>query len=169
MQFSDFDVVSDNNYIFFQGKTKHSSVFGAILSILSYIVICFFAVYFSLDVVYKKNPTSYFYKKFIPDVGAYYFSNESMFHYFQLLDENNTVRIDNDAFVIIGANMYVDYFLEPYDLHKLNHWVYEKCENDDLGVYKDIMEDKQFEDSVCIRTFYNATSKTIITNKAPNF
>ena len=22
---------------------------------------------------------------------------------------------DNDAFVIIGANMYVDYFLEPYD------------------------------------------------------
>ena len=169
MQFSDFDVVSDHNYIFFQGKTKHSSVFGAILSILSYIVICFFAVYFSLDVVYKKNPTSYFYKKFIPDAGAYYFSNESMFHYFQLLDENNTVRIDNDAFVIIGANMYVDYFLEPYDLHKLSHWVYEKCEKDDLGVYKDIMEDKQFEDSVCIRKFYNATSKTIITNKDPNF
>ena len=92
-----------------------------------------------------------------------------MFHYFQLLDANNTVRIDSNAFMIIGANMYVDYFLEPFDLHKLNHWVYEKCETANLGIYSSIMEDEQFNSSVCIKKFYNATSKTLITGVDPDF
>lgn len=169
MHFDDFDIISQNNYIFFHGKTKHSSIIGAILSIISYILIIFFACYFSIDVVFKKNPTSYFYKKYIPDVGAYYFSNISMFHYFQLLDNDNKVRINQDYFVIIGANIYVDYFLGEYDLHKLNHWIYEPCQISDLGLYKDIMEDEQFSQSVCIRKFYNKTTKEIVPIDDPKF
>lgn len=169
MQFNDFDMISQNNYIFFHGKTKHPSAIGAILSIISYVMIVFFACYFSIDVVFKKNPTSYFYKKFIPDAGSYYFSNTSMFHYLQLLDENNNVRLNQDYFVIIGANMYVDYFLGEYDLHKLNHWIYEPCQISDLGVYKDIMDDEQFSQSVCIRKFYNKTTNEIIPVDDPKF
>ena len=59
MFFSNFDMISDLNYIYYKGNKMHSSPIAGVLTILSYCAIIFFLCYFSIDVVYKRNPTSH--------------------------------------------------------------------------------------------------------------
>ena len=67
-----FDMISPNISLYFNNKPSHQSSFSGLLSLLCYSLIFFFFIYFSLDVIKKKNPTSYFYKQFIEEVGTYY-------------------------------------------------------------------------------------------------
>ena len=169
MFLKDIDLISDMNSIYFKGRKNHPSKFAGFLSIICYAIVAAFAVYFSIDVIFKKNPTSYFFKKFIPDVGYYYLNTSSIFHYFQLLDPNDVVRIDPQSFQIIGSETYVDAFLSYVDYSKEDYWIYDLCTLEDAKGFEEIIEDKQYEKSVCLRKFYNHTTKTIVTTDDPDF
>ena len=103
-----FDLISEMNYIYFKNHKNHPSDFAGFLTILSYFIILILGILFSLDILLKRNPTSYFFKKFIPDAGYYYLNSSGIFHYFQLLTPNDEVRIDPDSFVVIGTETYID-------------------------------------------------------------
>ena len=169
MFLKELDFISDMNSIYFKGRKNHPNRFAGLLSVLGYAVVAAFAVYFSLDVLFKKNPTSYFYKRFIPDVGYYYLNTSSIFHYFQLLDPNDGVRMDFQSFQIIGSETYVDAFLLDVDYSKEDYWIYDLCTIEDAHEYAEIIEDLQYEQGVCLRKFYNHTTQEIITTDDPNF
>lgn len=169
MWIKNVDLISEMNYIYFKNRKNHPSTFAGVLTILCYFAIVVFTVYFSIDVFLKKNPTSYFYKKFIPDAGIFYFNTSSIFHYLSLQTPDDKVRIDPDSFVIIGTETYIDTFLEKVDYSQLDYYVYELCTMKDIKGFESIMTDEQFEESVCIRQFYNKTTKKIHHTDEPDF
>ena len=164
------DVISTSNCIYFRGMKSHPTKFAGMLSILAYGLVVFFLVYFSLDVFKKQNPTSYFYKKFIPDAGYFYLNTTSMFHYLQLLHANDTVIMDPDCWAVFGSDEYIDHFLEDYELDTEIHYVYDLCTKDDIVGFEDIVEeDPQFYISYCIRYKWFPDEKKLISTSDPEF
>lgn len=157
------------NYIYFKNHKNHPSGFAGFLTILSYFIILILGILFSLDILLKRNPTSYFFKKFIPDAGYYYLNSSGIFHYFQLLTPNDEVRIDPDSFVVIGTETYIDSFLGKVNFTNEDYWIYDLCSKKDIKEFEHILTDEQFEKSVCIRKFYNKTTKRIYTTDDPDF
>lgn len=162
------DLISEDNCIFYKGSSKHRSLFGAILSIIVYTLIVICCVYFSLNTIQKLNPTSYFFKQFIEDAGTFPLDNistQSIFHFFQVCDENDNVLRDDRSFMVLGANSYAtNYFGEPgvdFDITKEDTWIYDTCEESDKGYFKDVVTDKQFLNSFCIKRFYNSNTKKV--------
>ena len=74
-----FDFLSENNCIYYNGYKKHVSKLGGILTIIAYLFILIITIHFSIGIICKKNPTSYFFKKFIPDIGILYLNNVSLY------------------------------------------------------------------------------------------
>ena len=150
-----FDLISEINCIYYKGNKQHVSKIGGFLTILVYLTSAFFAVYFSIDTVYKQNPTSYFFKKFIPDVGFLYL-NSTMFHFIQLLDPYDNVVMDERSWMIFGTEKYIDEFLSDFNITKESHWNYGPCnKNDDLE-FKSINEDKQYLKSWCVKGYWDS-------------
>jgi len=163
-----FDLVSEINSIYYKGNKQHVSKIGGFLTILVYLTSAFFAVYFSIDTVYKKNPTSYFFKRFTPDVGFLYL-NSTMFHFIQLLDPYDNVVMDERSWMIFGTETYIDDFLKDFNITKESHWNYGPCnENDDLE-FKSINEDKQYLKSWCVKGYWDSELGKYLNQTDPNY
>jgi hypothetical protein len=163
------DFISRNNALYYNNKTSHQSSISGILTILSYSLLIFFMIYFSLDVIIKKKPTSYFFKKFIEEVGTYYLNTTTIFHYIQLLDENNNIRIDNESFIIFGTEEYIDRFLVNFSLEETDHYYYGNCIKKDILNNESIINDNNIYNSFCIRGFWNSTLKKNILTSDKDF
>ena len=164
-----FDMISPNNILYFNNEPSHQSSFSGLLSLLCYSLIFFFFIYFSLDVIKKKNPTSYFYKQFIEEVGTYYLNTSTIFHYIQLLDEDNNIRIDDNSFIMFGTEEYIDRFLLNFSLEETDHYYYGKCIKNDILNNESIINEENIFNSYCIRGFWNATLKENILTSHNNF
>ena len=162
------DLISDSNCIYYNGYKQHVSRIGGFLTILAYLCTLFFAVYFSIDAVYKKNPTSYFFKKFIPDTGVLYL-NSTMFHYIELLDPDDNVIMDERSWMIFGTETYIDKFLLDFDISEESHWNYGPCNDKDDREFKSQNEDSQYFKAWCTRGYWNASTREYITNEDQNY
>ena len=159
------DFISRKNALYYNKKTSHQSSISGLLTILCYSLIIFFIIYFSLDVILKKGPTSYFFKKFIEEVDTYYLNTTTIFHYIQLLDKDNNIRIDNESFIMFGTEEYIDRFLVNFSLEETDHYYYGNCIKNDILNNESIINDNQIFNSFCIRGFWNSTlKKTILTS-----
>ena len=164
-----FDMISPNNILYFNNNPSHQSSFSGLLSLLCYSLIFFFFIYFSIDVIKKKNPTSYFYKQFIEEVGTYYLNTSTIFHYIQLLDEDNNIRIDDNSFIMFGTEEYIDRFLLNFSLEETDHYYYGKCIKNDILNNESIINEENIFNSYCIRGFWNATLKENTPTSHNNF
>ena len=164
MFLKNLDLISGINCIYYKGQKTHGSRFGGILTILAYITCMFFACYFSIDTIYKKNPTSYFFQKFIKDAGFLYL-NSSMFHYVELLDPDDNVVMDKNSWMIFGTETYVDFFLNEFSLDKESHWNYGPCVEEDFSEFKDIIEDPQHLKAWCVKGYWDAEKQIYLSNK----
>ena len=162
------DLISDSNCIYYNGYKQHVSRIGGFLTILAYLCTLFFAVYFSIDAVYKKNPTSYFFKKFIPDTGVLYL-NSTMFHFIELLDPDDNVIMDERSWMIFGTETYIDKFLLDFDISEESHWNYGPCNDKDDREFKSQNEDLQYFKAWCTRGYWNASTREYITNEDENY
>ena len=162
------DLISDSNCIYYNGYKQHVSRIGGFLTILAYLCTLFFAVYFSIDAVYKKNPTSYFFKKFIPDTGVLYL-NSTMFHFIELLDPDDNVIMDERSWMIFGTETYIDKFLLDFDISEESHWNYGPCNDKDDREFKSQNEDSQYFKAWCTRGYWNASTREYITNEDENY
>ena len=61
------DILSPPITLKFKGNHSHSSKLSGILTIISIVVIIFFSIYFSLDIILKKNPNPFYFIQFIED------------------------------------------------------------------------------------------------------
>lgn len=162
------DLISEINCIYFKGSKIHKSIIGGFLTILAYIIVIFFAFYFSIDAVYKKNPTSYFFQKFIKDAGTLYL-NSTMFHFVELLDPDDNVVMDERSWMIFGTETYIDSFLVDFNISKESHWNYGLCNDNDIKEFKDINEDLQFLKAWCVRGYWDAILNKYFTTEDKDY
>ena len=167
MKIEYFDFVSPYITIYYKGFLKHSSIYSVIISLLFIIAVLVFSIIFSLDFFLKRNPTTFFYRKFIYDAGFYPFNSSGIFH-FLTFGVNN---YDRRAYSIIGVNFKHETLLSDNNETNYDHWIYDLCDSNDiedkinyLESYKDL-----YEHGICIKQFYNSTSKKIINIKDDNF
>ena len=168
MFLSDFDMISEINCIYYKGSKIHRSKIGGVLTILAYSACIFFACYFSIDAIYKRNPTSYFFQKFIHDAG-YLYLNSTMFHFVELLDPDDNVVMDERSWMIFGTETYIDDFLLDFNISKESHWNYGLCNDNDIKEFKDINEDPQFLKAWCIRGYWNASINKYFTTEDQDY
>ena len=176
-----FDMLSPPITLYFQGKRKHNSIFSAILTIISYILILIFAIYFLLEFVQRKSPTAYFFNRYIEDAGVFPVNATSMFHFIQMMDiENNkAVPFDFQSFRVVGFD---EVMADSYNLDddcerpqkriptEFNHWLYGPCNNssDTEGIGY-LIDFKYFENSACIRKYYDKSTGKYYETDDPHF
>ena len=165
-----FDILSPEITLYYRGYYRHSSSTSGILSIITLLGIVILGAVFSMDFLLKKNPTAYFYNKFIYDVGTFSFNNTGIFH-FIVTGEQTNVLYDERAFNIIGINEEYDVIKDNSNIISYDHWIYESCSNIHIGKLNQYLDDynNSYYKGLCISKFYNKTTKTIINYNSPNF
>ena len=118
MIFKKCDLFSPYITLYFKGQDIHSSIFSGILSIISYTIICAFAIYYSIQYVYRTNPNIYFYTKYTEDAGTFPLNSSSLFHFIHL---GNTItlkhdNIDFESIRIIGFKYTIDNYISNNNL-----------------------------------------------------
>ena len=160
------DYLSPSITFYHKKFLSHTSIISGILSILSYIIIIGFAVYFSLDIFKRKNPKAFYYNRFIEDAGVFPFNASSLFHFINLTHTNMKIideGVDFTYFRIIGYNINFNIYVEDRNLSKYDHWLYGPCnnENDTVGISHLIKYDF-FEKSACIKNILIQKNKNIL-------
>ena len=167
------DFISPEITLFYNHINSHSSIFSGILSIILLILIILLIIYLSLDLIKKKNPNSFYYTKFIDDVDSYPLNSSSLLHYLGIFSfKNLEIKINTRAINIIGLNINDGLFLNNSKISNYSHWIYENCEDSDLGYFKDKLsedEKKNFSNCLCISKYYDIKSKKIINKNDKNF
>ena len=153
------DYLSPPITFYHQGLLYHSSIVSGILSIISIILIILLTVYYSMELIEKKNPKSFSYYTFIEDSGIFPMNASSLFHFISVASKENDFNndgIDFSLFRIIGLEDYFEIYLNDNNLSHYNHWIYGKCNSviDTEGLGNLIQYDF-FERSACIRKYFN--------------
>ena len=167
-----FDMLSPQITLFFKGEDQHSTIFSGILSILAYTCVFGFTIYYFLDFIQKENPTSFFFNRYVEDAGIYPVNASSMFHFIQTMrtDVNVPKPTDFDAFRIIGLEETPDIYIRDNDLSKYDHWLYGPCNNNsDTKGISHLINFEYFEQSGCIRKYYDKDKKKYFEQNDENF
>ena len=173
MFIKNFDFITPKITLFYSGNLKHSSFVSGFLSILIILVCLSLTLIFSMDFLFKKHPVAFYYKQTIDDVDEYEINNENFFHYVSLYFVNGSSFTNTKYFRIVGIynlSSNPDDYLDEYSY---SHWIYEKCENLDLyNIYNIKFNSnmkKIFNESFCIKYYYNANTNTTISINDSNF
>ena len=167
------DYLSPSITFYYKGFLSHSSMISGILSILSIILIIIISVYFSLDLIEKLNPKSYYYNRFTNDSGIIPINSSGLFHFISLsYDDKNKINsgVDFRSFRIIGfQTFYSEYELEK-NISKLDHWLYGFCNNEtDTKGIEYLIDYDFFNNSACIRKYFNSSEQKYYNTKDPKF
>ena len=153
------DYLSPPITIYHQGLLFHSSFVSGILSIISIILIVILTIYYSKELIVKKNPKSFSYYTFIEDSGIFPLNASSLFHFISVASKQNDFNndgIDFSQFRIIGLEDYFEIYLNDNNLSHYNHWIYGKCNRiiDSKGL-DNLIQYSFFEKSACIKKYFN--------------
>ena len=156
-----------------QGLLFHSSFVSGMISIISIIVIVIFTVYYSLELIKKKNPKSSSYYTFIEDSGIFPMNASSLFHFISGVSKEsnfNSNGVDFSFVRIIGLEDYFKYYLKDNNLSHYNHWLYGKCNSiKDIEGITNIIQYDFFERSACIRKYFNKEEQKYYDIEDPKF
>ena len=153
------DFLSPQITFYHQGLLFHSSFVSGIISIISIILIIILAVYYSMELIQKKDPKSFSYNTFIEDSGIFPMNASSLFHFISLATKENNLNnegIDFSLFRIIGLEDHFEFYLNDNNLSHYNHWLYGKCNSKiDAEGLGNLIQFDYFEKSACIRKYFN--------------
>ena len=165
-----FDMLSPPITLYFRGDDKHPSIFSGLLTFVAYTIVFIFGVYYALEFINRENPTAYFFNRYIDDAGSYPVNASSMFNFIQLVDtdSNEPVPLDFEIFRIVGFDeAYADTVIKNNDgtgyqrrqFTEFNHWLYGACNNEsDTEGIGYLIDHKYYEQSACIRSYYDKKS-----------
>ena len=174
MFFRKFDFLSPEICLFYNGQERHSSIFSGILSLFLFIFIIFLIIFLSIDFIYKKNPTAYFYNRYVDDLDVFHLNSSGIFHFLFFIHRDGSLNpIDKRAISIIGTEISIsDVFV--YKDSEMNHFIYDLCNEKDAGnllenenIYNEIKN--SFNISYCIKKYYNNLTKNIYYENDPEF
>ena len=156
--------------LFYKGYERHSSSISGCLTIITYLVIVILGIFFSMDFILKRNPTSFFYNRFIYDIGTFSFNNTGIFH-FIVTGEQTNEEYDDKVFMVIGTNEENEKINENTNIILYDHWIYHPCNYIQIGKLKEYLDEynTSFSKGLCITQFYNKTTKTIINYNDKDF
>ena len=176
-----FDMLSPPITLYFRGQKKHYSLFSGILTIFSYILIIISGIYYSLVFIKKENPIVYFFNRYVEDAGEFPLNASSIFSFIQLIDtiSNEPIPMDFQAFRILGFDeVYSTTYITDDDGStpkkrtptEFNHWLYGPCNNDtDMANISYLIDFQYFEESACIRKYYDKNKGKYYGISDPNF
>ena len=168
------DFLSPPITFYHQGLLFHSSFVSGILSIISIVFIFNYILYYSMELIQKKNPKSFSYSTFIEDSGIFPMNSSSLFHFISVSSKENDLTnkgIDFSLFRIIGLEDYFQIYLnDNNNLSNYNHWLYGKCngiiDNEELG---NLIQFDFFERSACIIKYFNKEEQKYYNIGDPKF
>ena len=177
MFIKEFDFLSPNITLYHKGSLPHNSWMSGLLSLFSCILIILSGIYYSLDLIKRQNPKSFFYNRFVEDSGEFPINSSSLFHYISMSDvndfeSNNDIGFDFKSFRIIGIDTYYQNYIDDKNrnLSNYNHWLYGKCNNDsDTEGIGYLINKNNFMNFACIRKYYDNESKKYYTTGEQNF
>jgi len=160
MFIKNLDYLSPPITFYYTGSLSHSSVVSGILSIFSFALIIAIAIYFSMDLIQRKNPTAFYYNHFVDDSGIFPMNSSSLFHYISLQDAKNNHRdsgVDFTIFRVIGMEtFFTQYLNNNNNISKFNHWLYGPCKNVNIEGIKYLITNNYFEKSACIIKYFSS-------------
>ena len=167
------DYLSPPITFYHQGLLSHASILSGILSVFSIIGIISFTVYFSLDIINKRDPNTFTFNSFIEDAGIFQINASSIFHFLSIASLSSNYLndgVDFTSFNVIGFEDYYEAYLYNKNLTNYDHWLYGKCnkKTDTEGISHLINYD-YFESSACIRKYFNKIDQKYYNTGDPKF
>ena len=167
-----FDFLSPPITFYYKGFLSHSSIVSGIISIVSFILIIIMAAYFSYELIEKKDPKSYNFRRFIYDSGIITMNSTGLFHFISLsFDDESLIEsgVDFRSFRIIGFETFYTVYLNK-NLTTLDHWIYGLCnkETDTKGI-ENLVDYDFFNKSACIRKYFNSSEQKYYDIGEPKF
>ena len=166
------DYISPPLTLYHEGSLSHSSIVSGILSIMSFILIIAIAVYFSLDLIQRRNPAAFYYNRYIEDSGIFPMNSSSLFHFISLsLAENGLVDngVDFNSFRVFGIETYFTSYLNDTNINHFNHWLYGLCKNGVDGEKDMLASHSYFEKSACIKKNFDVDKQKYFDIGEPEF
>ena len=169
------DALSPKITFYQNGNQAHISDIGGFLTIIAALLCITICFLFFTDFIYKKNPTSYFYKKYEKEAGFFSLNSEGMFHFFRFSNNYVTHPKINTKYVrFIGIRNISLYLSNRSILNEgeIEYWIYDFCKNglDNKGLDNKLFEDfSDFESHVCLRYYYSPTEKKFYNNSEKGF
>ena len=167
-----FDIISPKISIYHKGSLIHASIFSGIISIFACVFIFIIVIYYSLDMIQKKNPKIYNIESYIEDIPIFQINYTSFFHFINIVSVGSPGGIDGIDFTkfrIIGSKVYYSNFLHT-NLKSITHWIYGPCDNSsDLGEVGKLITYDFFQKCACIKKYYDHKSKKYYDINDPNF
>ena len=170
------DYLSPPISIYYKGKLTHSSIVSGIFSIIAIISIIYLAVYFSLDLINRENPSAFYYNSYVEDAGIFNLNTSSLFHFINI-EQNlrghfSYETIDFTTLNIIGFQGSIDNFLiiPNGQITNVNHWLYGSCNKDIHGKdLNDLITFDFFGQCACITKYYDKPTHKYYEIGDPNF
>jgi len=167
------DFISPPITFYHQGYLSHSSIISGIISIISASFIFALAIYFSLDLIKRRDPNVFSYNSFTEDAGIFPLNSSGIFHFISMGTLLNNFEIDGVNFTdfrIIGFEESSEFYLKDGNLYGRNHWLYGQCNNksDTEGIGY-LIDYSFFEKSACIRKYYSIEDKKYYDTSEPKF
>ena len=174
MSLKKFDFISPYITLYFKGEDRHSSIFSGILTIILYILVFGFSIYYTIIFVNKSNPTIYFYNRYVSDAGIFPFNSSSLFHFIRFADtiNNENKEIDFESVTIFGIEESIDEYMSVKKIKNFNHWLYGECNiNDAKNIEKveSLVNQKFPEKAACIRQYYDKNDDKYYDTNQENF
>ena len=164
------DYLSPQITLFYYGKRRHSTIFGAILTLVLFIISIFYITYLIINISNHEVSNFMFYRNYKTDISHYYFNDSTgIFHYFQIFDtKTSTFGEYNTKYVrIIMSRLYKTYQENKNNLYENEHWVYDLCRKgiDNYNIDNEVFNEKyskSFEIGACLRYYYDNIKHTYI-------
>ena len=159
----------------FKGDNMHSSILSGILSIIAYATTTIFGILYVLEFINKEKPSAFFFTRFIKDAGKISLDPSSLFHYLYLINKttHEMIPFDLEMINIVGIEQInIEIYYSSTDLELIPHWIYGYCKNyEDVSSISHLINDtEEFDNSICIRKYYNPKTKQYYdTNDNANF
>ena len=174
MFIANFDFLSPKITLFYERDERHSSIASGIVSICLFILILVLVGYLSIDFIFKKNPTSFYFHSYENDLGKFEINSNGFFHFvnFEFLEGSGLSTIDLKSYAIIGVAEKDATYISNNIPTEYDHYIYELCDKSDAGELYNSFDSEilsYYVRSYCIKKFYDSKTKTIISNTDSSF
>ncbi len=150
------DILSSPITIYYNKREKHSSFISVFLSFIIYFTGLFLTIYFFIDFLKRKYPSTFFYKTILEDTGKIYLNKSDFFHFLNIYSNNSYDNTDNYIVVgFISNNSEYNAFGEK----EMDYWIYDKCDESDLEYFIGKINYTEFHRGLCLKKFYNSNEK----------
>lgn len=167
------DFISPPITIYHQGYLSHSSIMSGIISIFSVSFIIALAIYFSLELIERKDPNVFSFNSFTEDAGIFSMNSSGLFHFISTGTLPNNYEMNGVNFTdfrIIGFEESSEAYLQDRNLYGRNHWLYGHCNNNsDTEGIGYLIDYSFFEKSACIRKYYSIEDQQYYDTSDPKF